>query len=88
MRKKKSLERDIKLFCPESFSDIEDIIEILQEKEASILVNMSKCKINKKGISKIMDFIEQCQKPYMIIKVKKFFSKVFVCWSTRNELYV
>ena len=88
MRKKKSIEKDIKIFSPESFSDIEDIIEILQESETSILVNMSKCKVERRKIVKIMDYILSSQKSYMRINTKKIFPKVFVCWSARNELYI
>jgi hypothetical protein len=47
MAKKKQIEKNFKLFCPESSADIEDIIGILLESETSILVNMSKYNFTK-----------------------------------------
>ena len=87
MAKKKQTERNFKLFCPESSVDIEDIVGILLESETSILVNMSKYNLKKDVITKIINFITSCQASYMVIKVKKIYSKVFVCWSEHPELY-
>ena len=87
MNKKKQIKKNFKLFCPESFVDIEDILGILLESETSILVNMSKYNLRKDIITKIMDYIISYQTPYMTIKVKKIYSKVFVCWSEHPKLY-
>ena len=87
MTKKKQVERKFKLFRPESSADIEDIVAILLERETSILVNLSEYKMSKKEITKIMDFVLSYQKSYMLIKVKKIFPRVFVCWSEHPELY-
>lgn len=81
MRKKKDIIKSFKIFCPDSSGDIEDIISILLERECSILVNMSKLKIKQSVITKIIDFISSYQTSYIIIKVKKVYPKVFVCWS-------
>ena len=89
MKNKKQKEKLMKIISPESSSDIEDIVEMLQEKESSIIVNMSKCKkIKQNVIAKIIDFILNNQTSYMAIKVKKIFPKVFVCWSEHIELYI
>ena len=88
MKKKKSKEQNVQIFNPEEFSDIENIVENLQEKETSILVNFSKRKIKKERIAKIMEFISSSQTSYMIIIVKKIFPKAFICWSIRNEIYI
>jgi len=87
MRKKKQIKKDFKLFCPESSADIEDIVGILLESETSILINMSKYNLKKDVITEIINFITSYQTSYMRIKVKKIYSKVFVCWSERPELY-
>ena len=86
MRKKKYKAKEIKLFCPESFHDIEDIVEILQEKETTILVNLSKSTLKKEMIGKILKFISESQRSYMRINIKKIFPKVFVCWSEYNKI--
>jgi hypothetical protein len=87
MCKKKQTKRNFKLFCPEASTDIEDIVGILLESETSILVNMSKHNLKKADISKIINFIISCQTSYMVIRVKKIYSKVFVCWSEQPKLY-
>ena len=87
MRKKKQIKKDFKLLCPESSADIEDIVGILLESETSILINMSKYNLKKDVITEIINFITSYQTSYMRIKVKKIYSKVFVCWSERPELY-
>ncbi|MCR5260785.1 MAG: hypothetical protein K6C94_02990 [Candidatus Gastranaerophilales bacterium] len=87
--KKKQKEKDYKVICPESSTDIENIVEMLQEKETSILVDMSKCRhLNKNIIKRIMEFISINQKTYMKLNVKKIFPKVLVCWSERPKLYI
>ena len=88
MKKRKSKELNMQIFTPEEFSDIENIVENLLEKETSILVNFSKQKIKKESITKIMNYILEAQTSYMLIKVKKVFPKVFICWSIQNEMYV
>jgi len=88
MRKKRQNKKNMKIISPESSQDIENIVEMLQENEMSILVNMSKCKnLKKEIIEKIMYFIKSNQQSYMTIKVKKIFSKVFVCWSEHPKIY-
>ena len=86
MKKKDSKTKEIKQFIPQSFHDIEDIVEILQEKETSILVNLSKSKLKKEMIAKILNFISESQRSYMRINIKKFFPKTFVCWSEYNKI--
>lgn len=80
MEKEKTKEHDVKMLCPEIFYDIEDVVEILQEKEISILVNL-KYYTNKEKINEIINFISSCQKSYATLRVKKVNSKSFICWS-------
>lgn len=88
MRKRKK-EKDYKVIRPESSTDIENIVEMLQERETSILVDMSKCRhINKNNIERIMEFISINQKTYMQLNVKKIFPKVLICWSEHPKLYI
>lgn len=88
MRKRKK-EKDYKIICPESSKDIENIVEMLQERESSILIDMSKRRhIDKKIIENIMDFININQKTYMQLNVKKILPKVLVCWSEQPKLYI
>lgn len=87
--KKNKKEKEFKVVCPESSTDIENIVEMLQEKETSILIDMSKRKhIDKNVIERIMEFIQLNQKSYMKLNVKKIFPKVLVCWSERSEMYL
>lgn len=87
MSKKKQIKSNFKLFCPESSADIEDIAGILLESETSVLINMSKYNLKKDVVARIIDYITSCQTSYMVIRVKKIYSKVFVCWSEHPELY-
>ena len=80
MKKRKTKKHNIKLICPEIFYNIEDIVEILQEKEISILVNL-KYYTDKETLSEIINFVSEGQKSYATIRVKKISSKAFVCWS-------
>jgi len=87
--KNKKKGKEFKVVCPESSTDIENIVEMLQEKETSILIDMSKRKhIDKNVIARIMEFIQLNQKSYMKLNVKKIFPKVLVCWSERPEMYI
>lgn len=79
---------DLKLFTPESSHDLEEIGEILQTYESSIIVNLSKSKCKKELIDKSMQFIESYNTSYMIIKTKKIFTRVFICYSQQNKLLV
>ena len=80
----KKQELSVKLFTPETSHDLEEIGEILQTYEGSVLVNLSKSKCKKELINKSMKFIESYRTSYMIIKTKKIFTRVFVCYSVRN----
>ena len=84
MKKEKTKKHNLKMICPEIFYDIEDIVEILQEKEISILVNL-KYYTEKESINKIIHFISSCQTSYATLRVKKFSSKAFICWSEHEE---
>lgn len=75
-----------KMFVPETFHDLEEIGEILQTYESSILVNLSKSKCSKEVIAKAMDFIRGYNTGYMRIRVNKVFTRVFTCVSCRNQL--
>ena len=86
MKKDKIKEHDVKMLCPEIFYDIEDIVEILQEKEISILVNL-KYYTDKEKIDEIIHFISSCQKSYATLRVKKVTSKSFICWSEHEILF-
>ena len=77
---------EFKLFIPETSHDLEEIGEILQTYESSILINLSKSKCKKELIQKSMEFIETYSTSYMTIKTKKMFPRVFVCYSHRNKL--
>ena len=80
MKKGKTKKHNVKMICPEIFYNIEDIVEILQEKEISILVNL-KYYTESENINKIINFISRCQKSYATLRVKKVNSKAFICWS-------
>lgn len=89
MKRKNQKQKEFKVICPESSTDIENIVEMLQEKESSILIDMSKRKhIDKNVIARIMEFIKLNQKTYMKLNVRKIFPKVLVCWSEHPELYI
>lgn len=89
MRGKNQKQQDVKIIRPKSSTDIENIVKMLQEKELSILIDMSKRKqIDKNVIWRIMEFIKLNQKTYMKLNVKKIFPKVLVCWSEHPELYI
>lgn len=72
--------KEMKLLAPEVFYNIEDIVEILQERETSILVNL-KSYTEGESISKIMGFINSCQTSYACLRLKKINNKCFICWS-------
>jgi len=89
MKRKNQKQREVKIIRPQSSADIENIVEMMQEKETSVIIDMSKCKyVDKKAIERIMEFISINQKTYMTLNVKKIFPKVLVCWSEQPELYM
>ena len=85
MKKNKQIKRNFKFFCIKSYSDIDDVIGILLEDEASILVDLSKCNLNNYEINEVIDCIELCQNLNMRIMIKKIFPKVVVCWSAHSD---
>ena len=85
-KKVKESETNVKMFIPETFRDLEDIACMLQEKETSILINLSKSKCKKDIMDKMINFILSYNTSYMTIKVKKVFTRVLVCSSYQNKL--
>ncbi len=86
---KRKQQIEMKVIRPESSADIENLVEILQTRESSILVDMRHCKKMKSAtINSIIDFISNNQKSYMTIRVKKMFQKVFICWSEHSTMYI
>lgn len=89
MKRKEKKQKEVKIIQPQSSTDIEDIVEMMQEKETSVIIDMSKCKyVDKNAIARIMEFIQLNQKTYMTLNVKKIFPKVLVCWSEHPKLYI
>lgn len=86
MKRTKEHETNVKLFTPENLHDLEEIGEILQMSEASILVNLSKSKCPKEAINKAIQFLEGYNTSYMLIKAKKVFTRVFIVTSYRNKI--
>lgn len=86
MKRTKEHETNYKLFTPENLHDLENIGEILQMSESSILVNLSKSKCPKSSIDKTMEFLESYNTSYMLIKTKKVFTRVFIVTSYCNKL--
>ena len=84
MKKEKKKEINVKLLRPKIFYDIEDIVEILQEKETSILVNLKHYN-DCESISEIIRFVLKGKTSYATIKTKRISPKCFVCWSKHNN---
>lgn len=82
---KKRMFKETIMINPQSIYDIDDIRSTLQEREVSILVNMSRAKgrLCKELVNASIDYILSGARCYMKIKVKKIFPKVFVCHSKR-----
>ena len=83
---KKCKSREAIMVNPQTPTDLEDIVSILQEREVSVLVNMSKCKISQKALGLVMDYILAGTKSYIAINIKKIFPKVFICYSKRKRV--
>jgi hypothetical protein len=83
---KKNKQKEMLIINPKTSYDLEDMVRILQEREASILVDMSKCKIKQNVLNTIIDYILSGTKSYMTINVKKVFPKVLVCYSKRQKI--
>lgn len=83
-RTKKHESLNIRLFTPENTHDLEEIGEILQMSECSILVNLSKSKCPKDLINKAMEFLKGYNTSYMHISVRKVFTRVFVVNSCKS----
>ena len=75
------IEKDIKIFKPKKINDIENLIEILQEKETSVLVILPDYDKRKCSADDLLNYILSCQTSYTSINVKKFSQKIFICWS-------
>ena len=86
MARTKKHDINIKLFTPENLHDLENIGEILQTSECSILVNLSKSKCPKELINKAIEFLKGYNTSYMLIKAKKVFTRVFIVTSYKNML--
>ena len=86
MKRTKEHESNFKLFTPENLHDLEEIGEILQTSECSVIVNLSKSKCPKSAIDKAMQFLESYNTSYMLIRAKKVFTRVFIVTSKRNQL--
>ena len=86
MKRTKEHETNYKLFTPENLHDLEEIGEILQMSEASILVNLSKSKCPKATIDKAIEFLESYNTSYMLIRAKKVFTRVFIVTSCQNYM--
>lgn len=89
MARKKNLKNqtpELKLFTPENINDLENIGELLQTYEASVIINLSKSKCKKDIIMKAVEFLQGFNTSYMTIRYKKVFTKVFVFTSVRNQL--
>lgn len=86
--KKKVNHSEMKIICPTSYSDIENIVEMLQERESSILVNLKDSNqfLRQTSINSLIYFIIDNQKSYMKIYAKKLFPKVFICWSEETKI--
>ena len=80
----KNQNQELRLFTPESINDLQEIGELLQTYESSIIINLSKSKSKQDVIKKAISYIEGFTTSYMRIKSKKVFTKVYVLTSTRN----
>lgn len=86
MARTKKHDINVKLFTPENLHDLENIGEMLQMGECSIIVNLSKSKCPKELINKATEFLKGYNTSYMLIKTKKVFTRVFIVTSYRNKL--
>jgi len=83
---KKCKFNNMMIIIPRSSYDLEDIVRNLQEREVSILVNMSKCNIKTNVVDLIIDYILGGARSYMSIHVKRIFPKVFICFSRHQKI--
>lgn len=80
---------EMSIFCPETEEDIEELIELLEEREMSILVDMSSCEMtNELILQKIFEYVFYYQSVSKVVKVKEIFSNIVVCWSEKKEIEV
>lgn len=80
---------EMSIFCPETEEDIEELIELLEEREMSILVDMSNCEMtNELILQKIFEYVFYYQSVSKVVKVKEIFSNIVVCWSEKKEIEV
>lgn len=87
MNKRQPVEMTI--FRPETNEDIEELAELLEEREISILVDISNCEMQNKSIlKKILEYASYCQTVNMVVNIKPIFSDIIVCWSEKQEIEV
>lgn len=85
---KKEQPKTAKLVTPRNAMDLDDIGLMLQEDEMSILVNLSQSKCNELLIEKAMQYIASFNTPYMVIRTKRIYKRVFICYSQLNPFTV
>jgi hypothetical protein len=69
-----------KMLLPKCFYDIENIGEMLQEREMQIIVNLKEYE-DSESINKIISFINSYNTSYACLRVRPIGKKGFLCWS-------
>lgn len=80
---------EMSIFCPETEEDIEELIELLEEREMSILVDMSNCEMaNESILQKLLEYTLYHKSVSMLVNFKPIFADIIVCWSKKQEMKV